>query len=103
MKRPCGLTSTDKRGDWFVLQASPGAGRFPCAGLPSAMPPPRLSADWPQHHRNPKEPAMAITKAAPGKTRIGWIGTGVMGRWMCQHAIGKGYQATVYNRSKDKA
>ena len=46
---------------------------------------------------------MAITKAEPGKTRIGWIGTGVMGRWMCQHAMTKGYAATVYNRSKDKA
>src|SRR5436309_2973317 len=45
---------------------------------------------------------MALAKAAPGKTRIGWIGTGVMGRWMCQHAIAKGYSATVYNRSKDK-
>jgi 3-hydroxyisobutyrate dehydrogenase len=46
---------------------------------------------------------MAISKAEPGKTRIGWIGTGVMGRWMCQHLMSKGYQATVYNRSKDKA
>ncbi|TMQ30224.1 MAG: NAD(P)-dependent oxidoreductase [Planctomycetota bacterium] len=46
---------------------------------------------------------MAIPKAAPGQTRIGWIGTGVMGRWMCQHLITKGYAATVYNRSRDKA
>jgi 3-hydroxyisobutyrate dehydrogenase len=46
---------------------------------------------------------MAITKADPGKTRIGWIGTGVMGRWMCQHLMTKGYKATVYNRSRDKA
>jgi 3-hydroxyisobutyrate dehydrogenase len=46
---------------------------------------------------------MAITKADPGSTRIGWIGTGVMGRWMCQHLISKGYKATVYNRSKAKA
>jgi 3-hydroxyisobutyrate dehydrogenase len=46
---------------------------------------------------------MAITKADPGKTRIGWIGTGVMGRWMCQHLMTKGCKATVYNRSKDKA
>src|SRR5581483_6136403 len=45
---------------------------------------------------------MAITKTEPGKTRIGWIGTGVMGRWMCQHLISKGYQATAYNRSADK-
>jgi 3-hydroxyisobutyrate dehydrogenase len=45
---------------------------------------------------------MTIAPAQPGKTRIGWIGTGVMGRWMCQHAIQKGFSATVYNRSKDK-
>jgi 3-hydroxyisobutyrate dehydrogenase len=46
---------------------------------------------------------MAVSKVEPGKTRVGWIGTGVMGRWMCQHLISKGYSATVYNRTKDKA
>lgn len=46
---------------------------------------------------------MAAKRAEPGKTRIGWIGTGVMGRWMCEHAIKKGFTATVYNRSKEKA
>ncbi len=46
---------------------------------------------------------MAFTRAEPGKTRVGWIGTGVMGRWMCQHLMTKGYHATVYNRTKDKA
>ena len=46
---------------------------------------------------------MTIKLATPGTTRIGWIGTGVMGRWMCEHAIEKGYTATVYNRSKEKA
>jgi 3-hydroxyisobutyrate dehydrogenase len=46
---------------------------------------------------------MAISKPEPGKTRIGWIGTGVMGRWMCQHLLTKGYKATVYNRTRDKA
>jgi 3-hydroxyisobutyrate dehydrogenase len=45
---------------------------------------------------------MQIPGAQPGKTRIGWIGTGVMGRWMCQHAMSKGFAATAYNRSKDK-
>ncbi|MDB5308133.1 MAG: NAD(P)-dependent oxidoreductase [Gemmataceae bacterium] len=45
---------------------------------------------------------MTIPVAQPGKTRIGWIGTGVMGRWMCQHVMSKGYSVTVYNRSKDK-
>ncbi len=46
---------------------------------------------------------MALTKAEPGRTRVGWIGTGVMGRWMCQHLMDKGYQATVYNRTPEKA
>src|SRR5438445_820059 len=45
---------------------------------------------------------MTLKKAEPGQTRVGWIGTGVMGRWMCQHLMTKGYQATVYNRSKEK-
>jgi 3-hydroxyisobutyrate dehydrogenase len=40
---------------------------------------------------------------APGKTRIGWIGTGVMGSSMCGHLIAAGYAATVFNRTPDKA
>jgi 3-hydroxyisobutyrate dehydrogenase len=40
---------------------------------------------------------------APGKTRVGWIGTGVMGSSMCGHLMAKGFAATVYNRSKEKA
>lgn len=45
---------------------------------------------------------MSITWAEPGRTRVGWIGTGVMGRWMCGHILGRGYAATVYNRSREK-
>lgn len=41
--------------------------------------------------------------AISAKTRIGWIGTGVMGLSMCGHVMGKGYSTTVYNRSKQKA
>ena len=40
---------------------------------------------------------------APGKTRIGWIGTGVMGSSMCGHLIAAGYAATVFNRTPEKA
>src|SRR4029077_12786867 len=40
---------------------------------------------------------------APGKTRIGWIGTGVMGRSMCGHVMAAGYRATVFNRTAEKA
>ncbi|MCZ6676833.1 MAG: NAD(P)-dependent oxidoreductase, partial [Candidatus Poribacteria bacterium] len=39
----------------------------------------------------------------PSTTRIGWIGTGVMGRWMCQHIMDLRHSATVYNRTKAKA
>jgi 3-hydroxyisobutyrate dehydrogenase len=39
----------------------------------------------------------------PGKTRIGWIGTGVMGGPMCGHLMDKGFSMTVYTRAKDKA
>ena len=38
----------------------------------------------------------------PGKTRIGWIGTGVMGASMCGHLLRAGYPATVYNRTPSK-
>ena len=35
--------------------------------------------------------------------KIGWIGTGVMGKPMCAHILNAGYQIYVYNRTKDKA
>jgi 3-hydroxyisobutyrate dehydrogenase len=40
---------------------------------------------------------------APGKTRIGWIGTGVMGASMCGHLLAGGYACTVFNRTRAKA
>jgi 3-hydroxyisobutyrate dehydrogenase len=46
---------------------------------------------------------MALAKAEAGCTRIGWIGTGVMGASMCGHLLAKGFSAVVYNRSKAKA
>jgi 3-hydroxyisobutyrate dehydrogenase len=36
-------------------------------------------------------------------TRIGWIGTGVMGRSMFDHILEKGYPGFVYTRTKEKA
>ncbi len=39
---------------------------------------------------------------APGSTKIGWIGTGVMGSSMCGHLIAAGYPATVFNRTREK-
>ncbi|HEY2881772.1 MAG TPA: NAD(P)-binding domain-containing protein, partial [Pirellulales bacterium] len=46
---------------------------------------------------------MAIEIAHPGKTRLGWIGTGVMGRSMCGHLIDRGFSVTVSSRTKAKA
>jgi 3-hydroxyisobutyrate dehydrogenase len=40
---------------------------------------------------------------APGETKIGWIGLGVMGSSMCGHLVDKGFAATVYTRTKSKA
>jgi 3-hydroxyisobutyrate dehydrogenase len=40
---------------------------------------------------------------APNKTRVGWIGTGVMGRSMCGHVLAASYSVTVFNRTKAKA
>ncbi|MDA1054605.1 MAG: NAD(P)-dependent oxidoreductase [Planctomycetota bacterium] len=45
---------------------------------------------------------MAV-KVAPGETKIGWIGLGVMGSSMCGHLIDNGFAATVYTRTKSKA
>ena len=39
----------------------------------------------------------------PKTTKLGWIGTGVMGRWMCQHLMDLGYGMTVFNRTQSKA
>jgi len=36
-------------------------------------------------------------------TRIGWIGTGVMGASMVYHLHQAGYQCTIYTRTKEKA
>ncbi|MEZ4528342.1 MAG: NAD(P)-dependent oxidoreductase [Desulfobacterales bacterium] len=44
-----------------------------------------------------------MIQANPEKTRIGWIGTGVMGRWMCQHIMEKGYRTAVFTRTREKA
>ncbi len=40
---------------------------------------------------------------APQKTRIGWIGSGVMGRSMCGHLLAAGYHVTLFTRTQAKA
>ena len=36
-----------------------------------------------------------VATASPKTTRVGWVGTGVMGKAMCQHIIDAGYKCTV--------
>ena len=43
-----------------------------------------------------------MEKVHPESTRIGWIGTGVMGRSMCMHLLKAGYKTSVFNRSPSK-
>jgi 3-hydroxyisobutyrate dehydrogenase len=42
-------------------------------------------------------------KISPETTRVGWIGTGVMGASMSGHLRGAGYPVTVYSRTKERA
>lgn len=37
------------------------------------------------------------------KQKVGWIGTGVMGKSMCRHILNAGYEVSVYNRTKKKS
>jgi len=41
--------------------------------------------------------------ARPGATRVGWIGTGVMGAAMCGHVLDAGYAVTLHTRTRSKA
>src|SRR2546430_14130435 len=43
------------------------------------------------------------TAVSPGITRLGWIGTGVMGSSMCGHLLGAGYAVIVYSRTRERA
>lgn len=47
--------------------------------------------------------AANLRPADPSVTRLGWIGTGIMGSSMCGHLMDAGYALTVYNRSRLKA
>lgn len=49
-----------------------------------------------------EERIVTLSEINPTSTRVGWIGTGVMGQSMCGHLIDAGYRATVFNRSPDK-
>ena len=45
----------------------------------------------------------AFATATPGRTRLGWVGTGVMGLPMARHALRNGFALTVFNRTREKA
>ncbi len=42
-------------------------------------------------------------KIEPGITKIGWIGTGVMGASMCGHLMARGFATTITSRTQSKA
>jgi 3-hydroxyisobutyrate dehydrogenase len=46
---------------------------------------------------------MELSCIAAGRTRIGWIGLGVMGAPMCGHLLDAGFALTVHTRSPSKA
>lgn len=46
---------------------------------------------------------MIVHPASSTATRVGWIGTGVMGSSMCGHLLTAGYRVTVHSRTKSKA
>src|SRR5579871_4135808 len=41
--------------------------------------------------------------AADEQSRVAWIGTGVMGASMCGHLLDRGYEVSVFNRSRERA
>jgi len=46
-------------------------------------------------------PAAAVV--APSSTRVGWVGTGVMGASMAGHLLRAGYELTVTTRTRERA
>lgn len=45
----------------------------------------------------------SATAVAPERTRVGWIGTGLMGASLCGHLLTHGYALTVFNRTRARA
>lgn len=51
----------------------------------------------------PPQPRPPPERADPAGTRVGWIGTGVMGASMCGHLVDAGYAVTLTARTPAKA
>ena len=49
------------------------------------------------------ESNLSVSDTNPETTRIGWVGTGVMGLSMCRNLMQAGYQATIFSRTREKA
>ncbi len=47
--------------------------------------------------------AEALAPASPDSTRVGWVGTGVMGSPMCAHLLRRGDEVTVTTRTRSRA
>ncbi|MFM8986068.1 MAG: NAD(P)-binding domain-containing protein, partial [Planctomycetia bacterium] len=47
--------------------------------------------------------AVAPTAAEPHRTRLGWIGVGVMGRSMAGRLLDAGFTLTVFSRRRESA
>jgi 3-hydroxyisobutyrate dehydrogenase len=45
----------------------------------------------------------ALQSVSPSSTRIGWVGTGVMGTSMCGHLLRRGYKVTLSTRTRSRA
>jgi glyoxylate/succinic semialdehyde reductase len=52
--------------------------------------------------RSPTRIMSTFEKAEPGKTRVGFIGLGILGYPMTENLLKAGYQVTVWNRSSSK-
>ncbi|KAG0579647.1 hypothetical protein KC19_4G113100 [Ceratodon purpureus] len=73
---------------------------------PSPSPPPSPSSSSSGYRsQTTLVRAMAHTEkeVVAGRTKVGWIGTGVMGQAMCGHILDAGFSVTVFNRTASKA
>ena len=63
--------------------------------------------EWDENQRKKAEAEALLSKslhdAIKANKKIGWIGTGVMGKSMAGHLIKNGYTLLVHNRTKSKA
>ncbi len=86
------MASTPRSAGESGFSSGGGGGGFPVADSRAAVGEVFSMAARP-------EPVMVY----PPQTRVGWIGTGVMGAPMCQHVQSARYSITLYTRTRAKA